>query len=58
MRLAQYYWQPCISQFRDITEGALWISTGSLVRQVPKEVATFQDLVIGYSLLPVGNCVS
>ena len=56
--LTPYHWQPCISQFCGITKGAQLISTDSLGLQVPVAVAKFSDLVIGYSLLPIGNRVS
>ena len=58
IRLALYHCQTRILQFCYITKGLLHISTGSLDVQVPGAVAKFSDLVIGYSLQPVGSRVS
>ena len=52
-----YHWQPCILQFCGITKDILQSSTCSLGLYVSRVVAKFSDLVIGYSLLPVGNRV-
>ena len=49
IRLTPYHWQPCISQFCDISKGLLYISTGSLGLQVLVAGAKFSDLVIGYT---------
>ena len=58
VRLTPYHWQPRVSQFCDITKGVLWINTGSLGIKIAVALAKFADLVIGYSLVPVGNRVS
>ena len=50
--------QPQIFQFCGITKDILQRSTGSLGPHVLGIVAKFSDLIIGYSLLPVGNRVS
>ena len=57
-RLTLYHWQPCTLQLCDITKDVLWISTGSVGLHVSGVVAKFSDLIISYSLLPVGNRVS
>ena len=51
IRLTQYHWQLCISQFCVIAKGELNISTGSLGLQVPVAIAKFWNLFIGYSLI-------
>ena len=53
--LTSHHWQPCISQFCDISQRVLYISTGSLGRQVPVAVAKFSDLVRLLTVIPVGK---
>ena len=56
--LTLYHRQPQILQFCGITKDILQRSTGSLGPHVLGIVAKFSDLILGYSLLPVGNRVS
>ena len=51
--LTPHYWQPCVSQFCDVTKSLLQISTASLGLQLA--VAKFSDLVKLLTAIPVGK---